>query len=422
MYKMTNRFYGKEFFFTSRGTSREIKISAGVNEILNFNNSISINGAIQYIYKYTDLPEPVGGVIQLEDGKNYVFLETIDLLGNRLQGAHNSILTGTSSESSNLTSTGLGIGVPLITSIYTLIFQNLTIFDVDTCFNLQSSSSTYPLDWTKFNIENCKNVGLIKDYNNSIISNSAFINCSGFLFDGTINTIGFNECLFTNFQNLPTITIASTATVGRRFKMTESSMVITGTGVGIDFNTSATVNNQGFILTSCNFSGTGNYITGVQPANNKALFFKNLGIQNSRSNGGYYINVSTATPVVLNVWTKLLGSTLASTTNQKFSHTESNRLVYVGALTQIFTFNFHSSLSSGNNNIVEIGVSLNGADPDPDTISRQTADAGGSFSYAGNSFSNQLVQNDYFEIWVRNTSGANAITAASIHMNVAGDF
>jgi len=417
---MSKYHYGTNHIFTSRTDSRYIGINSGVDEILSFDTSIQINGDLQYVHKLEDLPNAVAGVITLEDEKTYIFLGTIDLGGNRIVAALNTIIKGTSSETSNLLSTGLADGVALFTSVKTIIFQDISIVDVHTVFDLQSNGGVNVIDWRAFNIENSPNIGLIDGYDNFIITDSAFLNCAGLVFDGTLGTIGFAGSIFTNFQNLPSITIADTCTITRRLKIIESSMVTTGSGNSIDFSTSTTVPNQGYILTSVNFSGGATHLIGVQPEDNKSLFFKNLGIKNSRSTGTFYLSAIVAT-ATSSTWTKLLGTTNAGVINQKFSHS-SNRLTYTGTLTQIFSVSYHVSTTGTNNNIIQIGVSYNGADPTADSTSVRTIDSGGAIGDQGLEYFIEMAESDYVELWIKNLSASNNVTATSMNIAISGAF
>ena len=409
--------------FGTKGDERYINVSSCPNQILNFSTSVQFDDALQYVYIKEDLPAPVGGVITLVDNKTYLFMFSIDLMGNRIQCANNSIIKGTSSETSNIKSTGLTPGVALFTSTKTIIFQNITIEDVDTVFDLNGSDSSQVVDWDKFNIENSPNIGIIQNYGNFILTNSAFLNCAGLCFDGEIATIGIDNCLFTNFQNLVSIKISDTSVITRRFKLVESSMVTTGTGSSIEFSTSATVGHQGYVLTSINFSGgtSSAHLIGVQSNDVKSLFFKNLGIKNSESNGTLYVNVPSVTALVLNTWVKIAGATLPSGINQKFDSTD-NRLIYTGSLSQIMRCSYNASVSGGNGDDIEFGVSKNGTSPSPETVGTQSIDSGGKINNIGITFYIELEENDHIELWARNITQSRNITATNINLSVGGQF
>lgn len=60
-----------------------------------------------FINSKSDLPTASGGVITLEANKTYYFTTDIDLTGDRLVGSQDTVILGSSSENSSITSTGL---------------------------------------------------------------------------------------------------------------------------------------------------------------------------------------------------------------------------------------------------------------------------------------------------------------------------
>lgn len=376
---------------------------------------LNINGLLQYVINKNDFPTAVNGVITLDDEKTYVILGTVDLEGDRIVGGTNSVLIGTSSETSNLTSTGLGVGVAMITSQYTIIFKDITFHDVDTCLNL-SGVGNVVIDWYATNFENIPNIGLIENYNNFIQSYSAILSSSGMIFDGTIGTIGFVNTIFVGTATATTVTISATCTLSRRFKAVECAFVNFSTS--IDFSATATVPNQGYIIHRSNFSGpSSTFLSGVTYIDNKAFFDSNFGIENSSSVGGFYIDTPASTTLSLNDWAKISGTTTANPNNSKFSSTD-NKLTYNGSLSETFFVTNSTALSGSNNNVIEIGVSLNGSDPTQDTVSVSTLDSGGKIGLQSSSFFIKLETDDYLEIYAKNTSGSNPITASQLTLNI----
>ena len=458
---MTQVFRGNNFVFTNNSGDDDINLSAGTGEslVLNgsvidtsltdtkmlysnagtitsaenvvystglttINNSFSLNGDLQYITQLSDFPIPIAGVINLVPSKVYIIINNdIDLLGNRLECSGITVIKGLSSETSSITSTGLGIGVPLLTTVTTTILQNITFKDIDTCFFISGNADpNKALDWDKFNIENCPNIGIIQNTTNFLLTNSAFLNSTGLIFDETVDTIGAINCLFTNLTNGTTITIADTCTISRRLKIVDSSMVTTGTGIAINFSVLATAPNQSYLLGTCNFSGgSTTYLIGVQPSDNKALFFNCLGISNSRSLGEYYLSVSTPTIIsVVNTWYKILGTTVAGVNNSKFTHIN-NRLTYIGNLSQVAIISFTVALSGSNLNVLDIGISINGNDPINQNYSTTTTlDSSGKESNMSLTTSIEIFENEYYEIWVRNRTTGNDATATSLNVNIIG--
>ena len=80
---------------------------------------------VRYISNKHDLPLSSGGIITLLNDVTYFFTNDVDLLGDRIWCGENSVILGFSSENCSITSTGLGVGVALITSF--LPFQFVTL-------------------------------------------------------------------------------------------------------------------------------------------------------------------------------------------------------------------------------------------------------------------------------------------------------
>jgi hypothetical protein len=357
----------------------------------------------------TDLPTPVSGVITLVANYTYLFLKHIDLLGSRLVCGQNTVIVGWSSENCSISSTGLSGATALITSVYSLPIRSIS-FTHALVFDLQGDITTTALDWFGVNLLNCTSGGTIKDYANFVMSDCAFLNSGGFNFDGTIGTIGFSNSLFNTATGTTAINILSTCTVSRRLRIIYSSFVIGSGETGVNFNTSATVGDEKYILDTINFSGGGTYTSGVTNTSNKALFVNCVGIANTATRGFMYmINNGTDTTIGggnVNVWVKAQGTTTADTANSKFNHA-SNRLTYTGAFNTSFLVTVNTAVRSGNSNQnISIGIAKNGTILANSEMTIRTATANqehpGSTQYVID-----LVANDYLELFVKNSQSAD---------------
>jgi hypothetical protein len=349
-------------------------------------------------------------------------IRDVDLKGNRIVCGINTVIDGQSSETSSLTSTGLGIGVPMISSNSTVLFRQISFKDVDTLFDIDGGGVGV-IDWFAFNIENVPNIGTIANYENCIINDSAWINSTGCTFTGNHGTIGFTNSIFTNFTNMTTLIIDSNCVISRRLKIVESAIVTTGTGISIDFSVSASVPAQGYNLNALSFTGgTLTHLAGVNEIGNQSLFFRNVGIKNSKSIGQLFLSVPTATVInLVNTWYKISGTTISGSLISKFTHTN-NRLTYTGTIDEVFTCNFTVSLSGGNNNVIEVGISKNGAIPLEESISVITLDNGGATSNLTGLQYIELIENDYIELFVRNLSSTSNITANRLSLSTTDPF
>ena len=366
----------------------------------------------------TDLPAASSGVITLVGGYTYLFLKHIDLLGSRLVCGQDTVIVGWSSENCSITSTGLSAATALVTSVYSLPIRNIS-FTHDLVFDLQGDGTTTALDWFGVNLLNCASGGTIKNYTNFVAGDSALLNSGGFIFDGTIGTIAFSNCLFDCASTKTAISVLSTCTVSRRLRIIYSSFVVLSGETGVNFNTSATVGDEKYILDTCNFSGGGTYTTGFTYTDNKALFVNCVGITNTSTKGFMYmLNNATDTTIGAgnnNVWLKATGTTIAGT-NSKFTHT-TNRLTYNGAFVGSFLVTINATVRSGGaNQNISIGVAKNGTIIAESEGIIRTATA--NVEHGGSTQAVlEMTSTDYIELFVRNTSTTD-IRVTDFNFNV----
>ncbi len=376
-----------------------------------FSSSISSisSGNIVFVQSKSDLPTAVSGVITLANAISYFFTTTVDLLGDRLVCGLNTVILGASSENCYIKSTGLNSSTALITSVYSLPIRNIS-FTHGTVFNLDGDGVTTALDWFGINFVNCTTVGTIKDYTNFVMGDSAFLNSSGMTFDGSIGTIAFGNCLFDCSTGGTAITLASTLTVTRRFRIIYSSFVVLSGETGINVNASATISSERYILDTVNFSGGGTYISGVGHTDNKALFTNCVGIANTTTRGFYYmVNNTTDTTIGspnVNVWVKAAGTTTADSNNSKFSHS-SNRLTYTGAFNTSFLVTVNTAVRAGaSNQNISIGIAKNGTILANSEMTIRTSTS--NQEHPGSTqYQIDLITNDYVELFVKNNQSTD---------------
>ncbi len=207
-----------------------------------------------FVNSKTDFPTAVSGVITLADNVTYFITKTIDLTGDRLVGGVNTTILGGSSENCFLISTGLSDATALITSNYSLPMRNLSITH-GTALNLDATgNATAALDWFGVNFTNCANVGLVKSYSNFIMSDCALLSSANMTFDGSIGTVGFNQCLFSGIAGQTTLNFPSTLTITRRIRATYSSFVAFGGATAIYVDPLAVIPVESYILDTVNMS------------------------------------------------------------------------------------------------------------------------------------------------------------------------
>jgi hypothetical protein len=376
------------------------------------------SGDIVFVNTKDDLPTAVENVITLANDVTYYFTTTVDLTGDRMVGGSNTVILGSSSENSRITSTGLGVGVALFTTEWTTPIRHVTFQDVDTAIAIDGSvNPPLALDWTGVNFLNVDNIGLIDTCDNFIYSKGAFLNSQNLQFSGTIGTIGMDNSIFVGSGASGNILdILSTCTITRRFRIIYSSMVVFGSSVGINVDASATIPTEGYILDTINFSAGGTYLTGVSYTDNKTRFVNSKGIENTAEIGNYYMtaNATTTTISAVDTPVKILGNTTANTINQKFTHTD-NKLTYVGALIRDFQVTATASLTSGNNNVIGLYVAKNGVVIASSEMYSTTSSGGRAESITCQTIL-ELNEGDYVEMYVENTTAATNITVEYLNV------
>lgn len=379
-------------------------------------------GGVTFVNSKADLPAAVSGVITLAAGQTYFITGNIDLTGDRLATGGVVTIIGTSSETASITSTGLGVGVPLLTSRYTMPVRFITFKDVDTGFYIDDNAGAnapLALDWYGVNFLNVTTVGEIGTVENFIFDTGAFLGSQGLTFTGTIGTAGFSNSLFQGDGSAANIiSIGATANITRRFRIIYSSIVAFTSTVGINASTSATIPVEGFILDTVNFSGGSTYVTGVQQDDNKSNWSECRGVRNSAAISSYYMNGNTTATVIatIGVAVKAAGTTTSAPISQRFTNT-ANRATYDGAIQRDFKVSAVLSVNSGNNNVIGIYIAKNGTLL-PESEVYITTNAGGRAEGASCQVIVAMIDTDYIEIWVENDTSTTAVTVSELNVIV----
>ena len=365
-----------------------------------------------------DFPDAVGGVITLAADTCYFIVKEIDLLGSRLVGGSNTTLLGTSSETSILTSTGLGAGIALFSTLYTTPIRHIAFKDVDTALNIQGTANSAALDWTGVNFVNVPNVGVLDGGANFVMNTCALLNSQGLVFTGSWATIAINNSLLQGDGTAGNILeLDASCVVTRRFRVIYSAVVAFGSSVGLDVDASATLPIEGFILDTVAFSGGGTYLGGLTGSSVYSLFSNCTGITNSYTVSNYYMNANATVTDIVTVSTpvKVAGTTTSNALTQKFTNTN-NRATYTGGLTRIFNITAILSVTSTSSND-QIGcyVAKNGTVID--------SSEGYLTTNASNRAENITVQsvielstNDYIEIFVENATDSSDVTVTDMNV------
>ena len=375
-----------------------------------------------YVNELSDLPTPVNGVITLLAETTYYFTDEIDLLGNRLVASQDTVLLGSSSENSSITSTGLSASEFLLYSDFTMPVRHITFKDVTKAVGINTDNlgaQPIAIDWYGVNFSGCTTNIECGDLDNFIFNVGAILGSGTIIFKGQVGTIGIADSLFTGDGSAYNIfDIQATANITRRFRIIYSSIVAFGSTIGINVDVGATVPNEAYILDTVNFSGGSTYLTGVDSMSNKALFNNNVGISNSGDVSQYYMNGNSTATVVSATSTeyKIAGTTTSANVTQKFTNTD-NRATYIGALNRYFKVTATISVTSGNNNQIGLYIAKNGVVL-PESEIYGTTNSGGRAENIVCQTLVELTNGDYIEIFCENNTSITNITATDLNVIV----
>lgn len=389
-----------------------------LGDLLNLLQASSTSAIAQLVFvdDVSKLPAAVGGVRTLAADTAYWFTKDIDLLGDRLVCGENTVILGSSSENVRLKSTGL-VGTALITSTWSLPMRNIAI-EADLALDLDAgvTPNTKALDWYAVNFVDCGSVGRIANYNNFIMTDSAFLNSGDLEFDGTINTVGFMQVIFNPPVGQTAIRVPATATIARRLRVNFASFVVVPGATGIDMSLAASVPVEGYILGTVNFSGGGSYTTGVQYDDNKAQFVNVRGVPNSSSVAQYTMsNNATATVVgAPNTFVKIAGASAAGPYVQRFTLTN-NRATYDGAITQFFKVTAIGTILAQNNREIAFRIAVDGVSISASQMQTNSEGLGRSAPLTSQSVV-QLAQGQYVEVFVANLTDATNVTVGDLNV------
>ena len=369
-------------------------------------------GPTTFVTSRDGFPTSVNNVIYLPPFSTWIVNGTVDLLGSRLVCLGNVSISGYSSETCFLKSTGLLTGLSLITSAFTVNLKYITFGCPDNCaiFDLNSNGSNgIDLIGVNFGGTNisCGTVGVMANFTNVIFESSAFLDIKGGLtFTGTIGTIGFSDCLFSSFNCVtPYIILSSGLTVTRRFRYVNGSIVVFTTGIYYD---NSIIPSNSFILNNVNFSGPGTKIFGVNNDDLKSRWSGCIGIKNSFNLGQFTINDNVInTIVVQNVYTQILGSAILQPSS-RFT-LANNTLTYIGAASVLGFLSCNFSIQSSNNQTIDTTFIFNGVVQNQYHTTTVTTGANSPFTGSFMAVV-ELATNNYFSIVVKNkTSSSNVL-------------
>jgi len=388
---------------------------------------------VTIVKSLSDFPNPISGVIQLEDNMAYSIDGDVNILNNRINCGVNNAIFGFSQENCYLHNTL--INEPLITSDRTIVCYQVTFYVSGSGASILAlDASTSPvnnnaIDWFLVNFSG-GDIGHIRNYSNCLFNTIGVIDKTdeglpalgdGISFGGSVDTVAIsNSLLFASGSGNTALNFESTAVISRRFRLTDCAVVSVSSAVGVDVDPSATIPEEGAVLFDVNFSGDGTYLSGIDYTSIEARFEGCRGITNTYSAAYITMNGNaTETPIAsASTPVKVEGTTIGQTVSQKFDvSTVSNRATYTGALSKLGSIKAIVSLSSGNNNEIGVYISKNGVVVD-ESETYLTTNSGGRLENGICSLISNITTNDYFEVWVENISGTTNVTVEDLSLTI----
>lgn len=364
------------------------------------------------ITEKADFPDPVGGVIQLEDNTHYLIADHIDLGTDRLVLGVDTPLRGLTDELSSISSNLADDALITSTNLTSLQSLNLQAGSNGHILNCDGSGSVVLSDCY---IQNSASVGTLNDCNSFFIESSALFATDGVTIQGNVTSFVIDTSLFqTSGSGSSAFNITAGVVAASRLRFSSCSFITAADTTAITVDPSITINDEALFITDCIFRGPGTYISGVEPADDMAFFKDNINLQGSRS---YSLITMTgnSTETVINTvdtFVKVAGNTIAGV-QERFAMPVGGRMTYTGTKPRVFKVTADVSITGGNN--VETGLTF-GVNGTPNTTytTRLFLDAAGR-SYA-NTVSTiiELDTNDYIELFIRNETGTTNFTVTDL--------
>lgn len=369
---------------------------------------------IVWVHSIDDFPEPLLGVITLEQDTSYKLMQSIDLDGNRLFCSGKVGISGESSELCTLSST-LTAGQSMIEVEDSLQLERIS---------LQTSTGAYCVEQTGTGKTNAVSdwfgtnfkggiAGKITDLDNFIALSCTVLNSDGFEFYGDFNTVAFEICLIqVDNSGEAALWFDTDCRINRRFRYFHGP-IISGSGASSFVAVEANFPNpESAIFSWINFSGAGTYLDGISYLSDKLRIRDCRGVPNTARIGQLYWtgNAAETTISVAGTYVKLNATTTLNALSQRFSHSN-NRLTYTSAFQTNFVATAIVTMVSGNSQVLKLSIYKNGnyiAGSEQST----TTPAGGT-ARSENITATALIamsQNDYIEIFITNATAAQNIT------------
>lgn len=373
----------------------------------------------------SDFPNPVSGVITLLSNTDYEVNGSIDLTGDRIALNGSNSIFGQNPEldiliTNNATSMIEGRDAGAIIDRLSLSNAGGPIFDV-----LDTVPSTNSVFVTSCVLISSLSVGTFTDLLVVQFEKNAFRSLGDGVKIGGINNIGvrFNGNIVENTVNgtLIDLGVSVTEALSMDHNFIESSVgLVFLNGATGGANVSAT--GQASVVSNTTFGGNLPSLVGITTADLKWQFDLNNTIPDSDRIGSMYMSgnviptlfLAAATP------TKVLGTTTAGSTIQRFTMTDNNELTYNDLKTFNASISFSISVvrtSGTGNRLVRFYVYKNGA---PLTGAEQALEVDNRERSVAVIANDIITTGDIYELWISNEDNTNEMTVTEMSCSIMG--
>lgn len=376
------------------------------------------------INEVADFPEPILGVIYLEDRVQYLIGDNIALGSLVIVMDAFTVIRGVDVDNARLSHTGAG---PFITATnVTWSLEHLTLSAPSGQIFAHSDTDGEFIRWVDVQVSNAQTLGTFHTDGGGVMLVDTFIAESlgdGLTFSGSWNilqmSIGSQIQFSGTFIDLGTATFDSIGIeTFSLFLVTSSSTFITGLA------NSGNINAGGLArVVNCALSniGGGTILSGVSVDDARWRFTNNQNIRDSRPDGLNSISGnSTATDIVTQSVPVKVGGTWLPGHVSQFEADTTGRLTYIGDVQYRMPIDAVINVQKVSGNAVDVilYIAINGAiisatsSPIVDVSANRAKRGSTMWQY---SFTN----GDYVEIWVSNTGGTGdlIITDAILRIN-----
>lgn len=375
---------------------------------------------IVYVNSFENLPEPVGNRIKLQSNKIYEFTDVVDIGNHYLETSLNNVIYGVSANISGLTSNYAG---PLISGSEELSIIGMELYNSNPSgqiLKMDGADSSSPRRSLTFNDVTwfMSNLGTVANYNNVLYMSNAFINVqSGMEYTGNFDAHVYDTCIVTSASSGSLVfDYDLNTTIRNRVRSVFSSFTATTGSIIYNFDDSTTIDDERVQFIGCFFTSSGgSFVSGAAPGSERSLYQNNIGIRDTSPRSWYYmLNNATETVIaVTNTWVKVAGTT-TSEQSEKFANTN-NRATYISKQRRFFQVGVHLSAFGGNGDDLEFALAKNGTVISPTIASIVGEGAGNNISVGVDALVG-LSENDYIELYARNTTDTTNLTVTSLNL------